>query len=236
MKSYKSQATDLGILFVAVRVTGSIGFALISPIINTSDFLYQVNNRKTILLIGSLFEFIEILCVIGIVVTLFPMMRKFNERFALWYSSVRILEAVTLLVIVLSCLILIPLSDLYVQLANAEIPTMESIGKLLVLVHEKWTNLPVSIFYCTSAIVIQFFFIKTKLIPLFISIWGLISAILLLIVAPFEVLGFEYLGLVGISMGLNEIFLGIWLIIKGFNEVNILSHPTRKASDLSSGS
>ena len=220
MKTDKTQSTVLGILFIAVMVTWSFGFALINPIINAADFLTQVNKNTISLLIGVCMEFLEMLCVIGIVVTVYPLMKKFNERFALWYSFVRILEVVTLLSIALCGIFLIPLSHLYLESTDLEISTLEKMGVLLVQIREKWTGLPISIFYGTSAIVFQYFLYKTRLVPSFISIWGIISAILVLLVSPFEMLGYDFLGFVGISMGLNEIFLGIWLVVKGFNESN----------------
>ena len=63
--------------------------------------------------------------------------------------------------------------------------------------------------------------IRDRLIPGFIAIWGLIAAALVLINT---VLGWfmpdlgAALGVItGLPMLLNELFLGVWLIVKGFN-------------------
>lgn len=231
MKTDKTDSTVLGILLIAVLVTWSFGFALINPVINSIDFLDRVNDNKTTLIIGACLEFIEILCIIGIVVTIYPKMVRFNERLALCYSLVRIIEMVTLLLIAICCISLIPLSNMYIKASHSEIAALEKFGELLIRMREKWMNLPGNVFYSSSAIVFNYFLYKARLVPVFIPIWGLISSLLVLLVSPLEVLGFEYLGFVSISMGLNEIFLGIWLLMKGFDEDSLDLLTKRKGQE-----
>jgi hypothetical protein len=57
---------------------------------------------------------------------------------------------------------------------------------------------------------------RTRFIPRFISLWGIIGVLLML---GFNLSGTESgLEIVFVMpIILNEVFLGIWLIIKGFN-------------------
>jgi hypothetical protein len=61
-----------------------------------------------------------------------------------------------------------------------------------------------------------------KLIPRFISIWGLIGAAVVLANGLLEWFGFAP-GNLGVLMLLNELFLGVWLIVRGFNPSAIAS-------------
>ena len=63
----------------------------------------------------------------------------------------------------------------------------------------------------------MFLLYKSRLLPRFISVWGIIGVILVLIANMFELSGNSLGMLIFIPMGLNELFLGLWLLIKGFN-------------------
>jgi len=216
--SYKSTATIVGVLFIVIMITWSIGYAITGTVVNSPHFLASVFPNKGKVVLGVIFEFIEIISIVGIVALLFPLIKKYNESMAIGYLALRILECSLLLVIALTTLFMITLSQDFLDTGSPDASHFSVMGKLLLAVRGKWTNFGVSIFYGTGAIVFQYFLYRTGLVPKFISLWGLISAILILAVAPFETLGYEWLGFVGLSMGLNEIFLGVWLIIRGFNQ------------------
>lgn len=59
---------------------------------------------------------------------------------------------------------------------------------------------------------------KSKLIPRFISIWGLIGAGVVVLNALGDRFGMTLPNL-GVLMLLNGLFLGVWLIVKGFDPV-----------------
>jgi hypothetical protein len=63
---------------------------------------------------------------------------------------------------------------------------------------------------------------KKQLLPKFISIWGMVASVLVSVANVYTQLGFE-LPMLGTIIGyapiiLNEVFLAIWLMIKGFNK------------------
>lgn len=83
--------------------------------------------------------------------------------------------------------------------------------------------------FSISAFLFYILLYKTELISKSISIWGMIAAVLVLTANIYTQLGFE-LPIIGMIIGytpiiLNEIFLAILLIAKGFNkEVQIWIH------------
>lgn len=60
---------------------------------------------------------------------------------------------------------------------------------------------------------------QTKLVPRWLSAWGLIAVVLVLTWNLLETFGISFnVGIIfGLPIILNEIFLGIWLIVKGFD-------------------
>lgn len=67
-----------------------------------------------------------------------------------------------------------------------------------------------------------FVFYKTKLVPRWISIWGLGASVIYMAAAYMVLFGFEPLSPLYISMNiplaLNEAVMGVFLIVKGFNK------------------
>jgi len=59
------------------------------------------------------------------------------------------------------------------------------------------------------------------LIPRFISIWGIIAVILMVAGLVIDMLGATPNIMLYIPMGANELFLGLWLLFKGFNSFAI---------------
>ena len=71
--------------------------------------------------------------------------------------------------------------------------------------------------FALSALIINYLFFKSKLIPRLISAWGFIGGVLFL---PGILLGMFDLTdptLLFAPLGLQEMALAVWLIVKGFN-------------------
>jgi hypothetical protein len=74
----------------------------------------------------------------------------------------------------------------------------------------------VSITFGLGALMFYAMLYQSKLIPRFISIWGLIGAAVVLANTMLDMFSLTVPNL-GVLMLLNELFLGVWLIVKGFN-------------------
>jgi hypothetical protein len=210
MNSNRKTATIVGALFLTVMVTWFIGSELIESILNAPDYLINVYPNRIRVIIGVLFELIQAAAVVGIAVMMFPILKKYDERIALGYVVFRILECTMLIVAAISPLLLITLSQEYLKAGAPDASSFQALSTLFIALREHWTLLVLAIFYSFAAIMFYYVLYQTKLIPRFISVWGFIGASLALATPWFGTL-------FGIPMGLNELFLGVWLIVKGFN-------------------
>jgi Domain of unknown function (DUF4386) len=66
-------------------------------------------------------------------------------------------------------------------------------------------------------LILCYSFLESKLIPRILAVWGLVGYAVILCRSVVEVLGFNLLSIHAVPGGLWEIFLGMWLIVKGFN-------------------
>ena len=75
--------------------------------------------------------------------------------------------------------------------------------------------------FAISAILFYLLLYKSKFVPRFISIWGIIAGILLIGVNLLDVMGVSIsliIGIIGYApIILNEVFLALWFIFRGFN-------------------
>jgi uncharacterized protein YacL len=167
-----------------------------------------------------LLELVNGIAVLGIGVLMFPILKWFNQKMALGYLGFRIVEAVFCCMIVISPLSLITLSQEYINAGAPDVPCFQTASVMSIAGRVSIANLLIPVFLSLGALLLYSVLYQSKLLPRFIAVWGLIGAILILLLNLLLTFNVE-LGntamIFALPMILNEIFLGIWLILKGFN-------------------
>ncbi len=201
---------------------------MVESILGTPDYLSQVATGRAQLVLGVLLSFTNGLAYIGIAVLLFRLLRQSFESLALAYVGFRVVEFFTQILADTSSLTLLTLTEYPGLAATTTAFGLQSAGAIL-LTERFWAFQMLNLIFSLSALLLYFMLLCTRLVPGYISIWGLLAATLVLLNT---VLGWfnpdlgESLGMVtGLPMLLNELFLGFWLMIRGFNLSSIASKP-----------
>jgi hypothetical protein len=216
MNTHRRTAIAVGALFLFSNVTFLLGaFAFVEPVLGSPDYLALASASRGQVVLGSLLELVNGVAYIGIAVLVFPILRLRFEALALWYVAFRIIEFVMQTLSDLCALVLVTLSEAYVSAGAADY--FQASGALL-LAGREWAFQMVTVALVLGALAFYYMLYRTRLIPRFISVWGLVGAIAVVATALLDMFGIspgvlEYLGLL---MLLNELFLGVWLIVKGF--------------------
>jgi hypothetical protein len=110
------------------------------------------------------------------------------------------------------------LSEEFVRAGAPESSSFQVLGTLL-LAERYWAFQMVTFALVLGALMFYYMLYQSRLIPRFISVWGLIGALAVLATAMLDTFGISpgSLEFLGVLMLLNELFLGVWLIVKGFN-------------------
>jgi hypothetical protein len=223
MNTNKKTAIIVGVLFITATVAGILSeFLFLGPILNSPDYLINVSANENQVIIGALLLLIMAAAIFGIPVMLFPILKKHNENIALGYVVARIFEAVTVVVGVISLLSLLTLSQEFLIAGATDASYFQTFGTLLLAARD-WTDLiGTQIVFSLTALILNYSLYQSKLIPRFISVWGLIGAPLILaagvlgifgLISPFSTISiFLYL-----PIALQEMIFALWLIVKGFN-------------------
>jgi hypothetical protein len=221
MNANRKTARAVGALFIIGTVAGILSRVVTGPIQNAQDHLTSVPASETHLVVGALFVLMMGLALAMVPVMMFPILRKHNETLALGYVVFRGgLEAVAYLAIAASWLFLVPLSQIYAQAGALEASNVRALGT--VLLEAKGITSILTIVFCLGALIFNYLLYQTELVPRWLAGWGLIA------IAPYLAAGLLAMfgiitalsptyAILNLPLALQEMFLAIWLIVKGFN-------------------
>lgn len=216
MTTYRRTARTVGVCFLFSNVVFILGAVLfVEPIVGAPEYLAMASSNRTQLVVGVILELLNAVAYMGIAVLMFPILRRRFESMALWYVGFRAIEFVMQTLSGLAPLSLLTLGEELVRASGTDASALQAVSTLL-LAQRYWAFQMVSITLVLGALVFYTALYRMKLIPRFISIWGLVGALAVLVNALLEWFGFTP-GNFGILMLLNELFLAGWLIVKGFN-------------------
>jgi hypothetical protein len=231
MKPYRKTAIIVGVLFLTATATYMVGSGFIDSSLNAPDYLINVSENITQVIIGVLLELICGAAVIGIGVMMFPILKKYNEPIALGYVGIRVIEAVIIVVRVISPLLLLTLSQEYVKADTPDASYFQTLGTIAIE-WRYWTYQMILMTYL-GGLMFSYLLYQSRLIPRFLSVLGLIGHPLVVtgsLLAMFGVI--DTLRGVGMILmlpgGLFEFLLPIWLFVKGFNSSAIASQSTKQ--------
>lgn len=200
MNTNRKTEIIVGVLFLTSTAAFMLGSALIR------SYVIGENLNKTLLTIGVLFEIYCGFAVAGIGILMFPILRMFNEKLALGYVIFRIIECAIIIV-----------GGIY----------------LLALLKLMWNHeMIIFIFSGLGGLVFSYLLYQSKLIPRYLSDLGIIGYAMLLLGVSLDMLGYVDINagagmLLYLPGGLFELFLPLWLFVKGFNPSAITSGPAK---------
>lgn len=217
MNSNKNISKIAGILIILGIVSGIL--SIVSSV-ESDNFLNEVYPNKNQVLIGAIFQFLLVPIYIGFSLLLYPILKKYNKTLSIGFIGFRIMAGVFQLFGIILLPIFILLSQKFLAQTNADLMLYETIGEMLKLLRDLTNHLGVILATGLGNFLLYYMLFKGKLIPVWLSIWGIIgntlimTASFLLLFELIEVVSTEY-GVMTIPLVLQEVVLAIWLILKG---------------------
>ena len=219
MSTHKTAARTFGIFFIITFLAYGIGSGLIQSIITTPDFLSSVYANQTKIVGGViLMAVVHTFLNIGLPIIMLPILEPYNKRLAYGYLSAAIAATTILAVGTLFLLLLIPLSDAYMNAGSTAEPYFETMGILLKQGSFYAYHMGMALWAIGGLLFVSVLY-KSKLIPRPLSILGIVGYIVLVLGSVLEISGHNsVVEIVSvIPGGIFEIGLSIWLIVKGLN-------------------
>jgi len=171
-------------------------------------------------------------------VLLYSIFRKQNEVLAFGAVLFRgVLEAICETLLVISMFLLLTVSEIYGKTGAADASNFQTLGSMLIAAGD-WIQQIGGIVFSVGTLMIFTLFYQTRLIPLWLSGWGFIGAVLYFfakIVSMFSPLHSAPeigvgIGLLLVPTAIQEMVFAVWMIVKGFNPSAIASLSAKTAT------
>ena len=181
---------------------------------------------------GAILELLLITANIASTLTLYPVLRRRFPVLSLGFVTARVMESAFIAIGIISVLALVTLRA---TAGDADPAAMTVVGQALVAIHD-WTFKmgPGVVVGVGNGLILGYMMWKTRLLPRFLSILGLIGGPALLLGSCGVMFGHFEFGSTAHSLSvapefLWELLLGIWLLVRGFNPAALAALDARQA-------
>jgi hypothetical protein len=223
MNTYRKNAIWIGIFFILCSATCIIGSLMTNSILDKPDYLANLAAHANRVVTGGLLEFVWAAAGIGIAIGLYPVLKRQNAGLALGSVAFRVVENVFVLMGTVSLLALLTLGQDGVNGGAA--------GSALAAVRE-WSNGVIGIMaFNLGAFLYYCVLYKSNLIPRWLAGWGIVGTVLGMTAVIIGAFNHDFLtstanSIINAPIGIQEMVLAVWLIVKGFNQKAVAALPT----------
>jgi hypothetical protein len=215
MYSNKKAGRISGVLFLFVFISGVVIFQVLQgPVLFSDDFLTSTSNHSNKIIGSVLLSILSGLASISIATLLLPIFKRHSIYVAFLYLVFCILNFIAIMLDNVSVVTMLELSNDLV--ANGDSSAMSVIGNLVYEKHH-WTHYMYLLMSCFPVFVLYYGFYVSKIVPRLISIFGIFAVLLMFVEVLFSIFGNSISMNMMLPMGLIQLALPLWLIIKGFS-------------------
>ncbi|HHH53371.1 MAG TPA: DUF4386 family protein, partial [Bacteroidetes bacterium] len=145
--------------------------------------------------LGMVLEIISGIAVLSIAFLMYPLFATYDNRLASWYLILKCFEA--FFMVLAGILFYIHTSELLFIREN------------IYLIH--------TYIFVAGAFIFYYLLYWLTLVPRWLSLWGVVASLLLVVVNLLESMGaIAQIPILYLPIVLNEVVLALWLIVKGF--------------------
>ena len=219
--THRTAARVVGGLFIIATVPFSLAVVLLEPVLSAPDYLTEVSLNKVRVAIGALLELTNHIAVVGIAVVIYPVLRPFSERLAVGYVVARSIESVIFIIGTMHLVALLNVSHEFVAAGAPSVSHFHTFGSLLLAGHD-WDRAEFAfIAFSLSALILNYLLFQARMVPRWLSGWGLVGAALILAARILVISGLEFssatVTMLDSPIMVQEMVFAVWLIVKGFN-------------------
>lgn len=219
MTSTRKIAVITGVIFIIATLGGPILATPLIPDLTGADYLTQISAQPNRVAAGVLLWIISALASGGIAIALYPVLKEQNVGLALGSVIFRTVEATFYMVGVVSLLSLLTLSRQFTSAGAADRTSLQAIANLMVSLRDH-AALAAVFAFCLGSVMYYSLFFQSQLIPRWLSGFGIVAIILMMAACVLALFSgnriTSYIPLAA-PIGVQEMVLAVWLIVKGFS-------------------
>jgi hypothetical protein len=231
MNTNRKTAIIVGVLYIIGTVAGVLSMFITGVLLDAPDYLNTVASNASQVGLRALIVLVMGLPLAMVPAMMFPILKRQNEALAIGYVIFRgALETFTYIATALCWLLLVVVARQYADSGVAVASQFSSLGILLIKARDPILAVQ-DIVFSLGALMFYYLLYQTRLIPRWLSGWGLIGAILYGAVGLIYVFTGTTLVIVLMPLALQEMVMAVWLIVKGFNPSAIASLSAKTATN-----
>jgi uncharacterized membrane protein len=216
MNKFRTTARVVGVVYLMGFVVGIGGNILIQSNISGPNHLSTVFANSLMVAIGAVLWLMAVIGDVAHGVLMYPVLKQRSERMAVGYLAARIVDAIFIAVMVLLLLVQIPLGSEYLKAASSNASYLQVLSTVSVQASQYAYMIGMSALGL-AGLMLCYTLYRTKLVPQWLAIWGLVGYATILIGMLSAIMGSGLADISAIPGGLWEVFVGGWLIAKGFS-------------------
>jgi hypothetical protein len=232
----RKTAAVVGVLFILGTIPALLSLPLATNTINAPDPLTAISTNAGQMLLYTAIKFLMSVACAGIGLTLYPILKRYNPVLAISSAGFRLIEGGLGIVGAVLYIVLLALSQEFVK-AGAPAASYFQTAYAVLLVGIGWLRDAASLLvFGIGALLYYVVFYQFRLVPRWLSVWGLVGIILAILGAVLVM--FRLLppfGTVQVLLNMpilpQELVLAVWLIAKGFNPSAVASGAAKTSTN-----
>jgi hypothetical protein len=213
MKDFRIESIVAGVLFITATAATMASQMIVAPMLEMPNLITHIAENRAAFTWGVLLELTNALASGGIAIALFTVIWRCVLGLAVGYLGLRLIEA-----------------GLGAVAAGALLVLLSPIDPAVGLAFHKWGFLLVLTVFSIGTFILYPVLFRFRLVPVVLSLWGLIGGALLLVSCTLILFGKIEIGgridlFLSLPIWINEMALALWLILRGVN----VSHIQRQA-------
>ncbi len=230
MKQERMNLILAGIFFIAATIFGVTAAFIENPVLTPADYLLRVSAHQLPITIGAFLTMLMAFSCAGVGLALFPIVKKYSVFMAIAIVGFRLMEAVLQIIIGASQVSLSELSRAFIGMSTLDPAYFQTIGATIKAGSDWLSNGAMLLCWCIAAVMYYAIFYRYKLVPRWLSGWGLIGISLTAITAIFITLQIipasgDLQTAINLPIALQEMVFAIWLIGTGLHWATIEVRP-----------
>ena len=221
MESDRKTGLKVGLLFIIATVTAILTIVILGATLETPlDHTIIIENEYLIGL-AALFWIILAASVTGIGFMMYPILKKHHKSLAIGYISFRITESISIIISTITLLSILTISQNYFS-GFIDSVNYQSMGYLLLALQDWSFEIGTLIFLGLGGLFLYYPLYELRAVPRWLSVWGLIGAVCVLVYGLLGLFGFTdsvFVNILAAPIAVQEMVFALWIIGKGFKSL-----------------
>jgi hypothetical protein len=229
MDTNRTTERTVGTLFIAATVASIAGSVALGTALDEPDYLIDLATQQGRVILAAVLFLIAACSAFATSFRLFPILRRHAEGLAAGYVGLRAFENVFYVTGVVALLAMLTVGQ-HAAISTAGATDLALLGAALLALHDWSILIGTLLFFALGAATLNYVLYRSRLVPRWLSMWGLIGAPLALSYGVAGLLGYgtdlgSPLMLLAMPIAFQELVFAVWLITRGFDRPTARPQP-----------